>query len=76
MRKLFDINNNTFNNSEWGNFKELNPLFKDMNPDELEEIRTTLSGFSSYFTKSEEKLSDNSSEAKEKINETVKTYAI
>jgi hypothetical protein len=76
MRKLFDINNNTFNNSEWENFKGLNPLFKDMDSDELEEIRTTLSGFSSYFTKSEEKLSDNSSEAKEKINETVKTYAI
>ena len=76
MRKIFDINNNSINEWEWQKFKELNPLLKDMSLDELEQIRTTLSGFSSYFNNAKEKLSDNSSNIKEKVDETIKTYAI
>ena len=76
MRRLFDINSNTIIISEWERFKKSNPLLKDMPSDKVEEIRTKLSGFSSYFNDAEKKLSEDSSEMKVKLNETVKTYAI
>ena len=47
-----------------------------MPPETIEKIYTSLSGFSSYFTDAEKRLSLNSSEMKVKVNETIKTYAI
>ena len=76
MRNLFDINNNTFNISKWENFIKYNRLLKDMAPGEVEEIRNALISFSSIFNDTISKLSNNSSELKTKMWETVKTYAI
>ena len=76
MRRLFDVNSNDINNSEWEEFKNNNPIFKEISPDEVKKIHDTLSGFSTYFTNAERNLRSNSYELKEKINETVKTHAI
>lgn len=76
MRILFDINSNTINHSALERFIKYNPLFKDMPPEEVEEIRIKLSSFSSTFANAENKLLENSSEMKEKVNETTRTYAV
>ncbi len=76
MRRIFDLNSNSIDNSQWQNFIKANPILKDMPPETIEKIYTSLSGFSSYFTDAEKRLSLNSSEMKVKVNETIKTYAI
>jgi len=76
MRILFDINSNTINHSALERFIKYNPLLKDITPDKVEEIRIKLSSFSSTFANAENKLLENSSKMKEKVNETVKTYAV
>lgn len=76
MRRLFDINKNMINNERWKTFVQMNPILKNMPNDEINNIHVTLSSFSSFFANKEEKLSNNSSELKKKVNETVKTHAI
>jgi hypothetical protein len=76
MRMLFDINSNTINHSALENFIKNNPLLKEKTPEEVKEIGIELSSFSSTFIKAENKLLEHSSEMKEKVNETVKTYAV
>ena len=76
MRRLFDIDNNTINKSEWEIFKTHNPLLKYMAPDEIEKIYNTLASFSNAYKKSEDELDDKSSDIKVQINKTVKTHAI
>jgi hypothetical protein len=76
MRRFFDINNNTINNEKWETFVKMNPILKNMSQDEINIIYSTLSSFSSVFSNKKEKLSDSSTEMKEKVNEAVKTYAV
>jgi hypothetical protein len=76
MRKIFDINNNNINEYELENFLKINPLMKELSSIEIEEIRSTIYKFSPYVENAEKKLAKDSSEMKQKMNETVKTYAI
>ena len=76
MRKIFDINNNNINEYELENFLKINPLLKELSTEEIEEIRSTIYKFSSYVENAEKKLAKDSSEMKQKMNETVKIYAI
>ena len=77
MRELFDINNNAFVSELDNRRKKFTEDFLLwMSPDEIKNIYSKLSSFSRYFVEAEKKLSNNSSEKKEKINETVRTYAV
>lgn len=76
MRRIFNIDSNNIDKSEWEDFRAHNPLLKNISPDEVEKIYNTLSSFSNAYKKSEEELNDKSSDMKVQINKTVKTHAI
>ena len=76
MRLLFDVNNSILNNHEREIFKNTNILLKGMSTDEVEKIHSILSSFSSNFNAAEKRLSNNSSDMKVKIDETVRIHAI
>ena len=76
MHDIFDINAGMINNDKWEDFITRNPFFKWMPEDKINKIYTELAGFSNYFKNELSSLTDNSSDAKTKIDETIKTYAI
>lgn len=76
MLRIFDSDNNSINERKWKEFKESNPIFKDKPDDEIENIRHIFDKFSWYYSKSKEELSKDSAVMNQKIDETVKIYAI
>ena len=76
MRNIFDINNNTINDSKRKEFINHSYLLQGLSPKKTEEIYITLSEFSSYFSNVEKKLSKDSSDMSKKVNEAVITNAV